>query len=166
MKALSTTSKSLTQSEPLRNRRSGVRAFTILEVMFAAMVMAFAITTAITTLQRGFASIDTARNFVIAGQIMQSEIEKMRVSPWTSTATVNGIADYTNTFPTITIDPVFTSSAYIASRFTLTRTMADPKTDMRQITLTVSWRNYDGRRMSRNYVTIYSRYGLYDFFSS
>lgn len=131
-----------------------------------AIVMAMAITTSITTLQRGFLSIDSARSFVIAGQIMQSEIEKMRVSPWSTTVTVTGIVDYTNTFPAITIDPVFTSNAYISNRFTLTRTMADPKTDLRQITLTASWRTIDGRTLSRSYTTYYARYGLYDFFSS
>lgn len=134
--------------------------------MLGAIVMAFAITTSITTLQRGFASIDTARNFVIAGQIMQSEIEKMRVSPWSTTVTVTGISDYTDSTPAIAIDPAFTSSASIAHRFTLTRAMADPKPDLRQITLTVAWRNYDGRPMSRSYTTYYARYGLYDFFSS
>lgn len=134
--------------------------------MMACMIMAFAITTSITTLQRGYASIDTARNFVIAGQIMQSEIEKMRVSPWSTTVTVTGLADYTNDFPAINIDPVFTTNAYIGTRFVLTRVMADPKTDLRQITLTVTWRNYDGREMSRRYTTYYARYGLYDFFSS
>lgn len=143
-----------------------IRAFTILEVMMGAIVMAFAITTSITTLQRGFLAVDTARNFVIAGQIMQSEIEKMRVSPWSTTATVTGVVDYTDSFPTIAIDPAFTSNAYISSRFTLTRTLADPKPDLRQITLTVAWRNYDGRPMSRSYTTYYARYGLYDFFSS
>jgi len=134
--------------------------------MMACIIMAFAITTSITTLQQGFLSIDTARNFVIAGQIMQSEIEKMRVSPWSTTATVTGLVDYTDTFPTIAIDAAFTSNVYISNRFTLTRTMADPKTDMRQITLTVTWKNYDGRQMSRSYTTYYARYGLYDFFSS
>jgi hypothetical protein len=90
----------------------------------------------------------------------------MRVSPWSSTATVVGITDYTNNSPTLAIDPVFTSNTYIANRFTITRTMADPKPDLRQITLTVSWRNYDGRPMSRTYTTCYARFGLYDFFSS
>ena len=132
----------------------------------AAIVMAMAITTSITTLQRGFISIDSARNFVIAGQIMQSEIEKMRVSPWSTTATVTGIVDYTDTVPAITIDPIFTSTTYISNRFTLTRTLADPKTDLRQITLTVNWRTLDGRNLSRSYTTYYARYGLYDFFSS
>jgi len=146
-----------------RGQRSG---FTIVEVMMAAIVMVFAITTSVTTLQRGFLSIDTARNLVIAGQIMQSEIEKMRVSPWSSTVTVTGIVDYTNTFPALTIDPVFTTNTFIGDRFTLTRTMEDPKPDLRQITLTVRWRNYDGRTLSRSYTTYYARYGLYDFFSS
>lgn len=148
--------------------RAKTAAFTIVEVMMAAIVMAMAITTSITTLQRGFISIDSARNFVIAGQIMQSEIEKMRVSPWTSPgagSSVVGIVDYTDTVPTLRIDPVFTS-VYISNRFTLTRQLADPKTDMRQITLTVSWRTLDGRTLSRSYTTYYARYGLYDFFSS
>jgi hypothetical protein len=134
--------------------------------MMSVIVMAFAITSSITTLQRGFASIDTARNFVIAGQIMQSEIEKMRVSPWSSTVTVTGIVDYTNTTPAITIDPIFTTQATIANRFTLTRTLADPKADLRQITLTISWINYDGRASSRTYTTFYAKYGLYDYFAS
>lgn len=134
--------------------------------MMAAIVMAFAITTSIVTLQRGFLSIDTARNLVIAGQIMQSEIEKMRVSPWSSTVTVTGIVDYTNTFPALNIDPVFTANTFIGDRFTLTRTMENPKPDLRQITLTITWRNYDGRTLSRSYTTYYARYGLYDFFSS
>lgn len=149
-----------------RPRRVANRAFTIVEVMMAAIVMAFAITTSITTLQRGFLSIDTARNFVIAGQIMQSEIEKMRVSPWSTTATVTGITDYTNTFPAIAIDTVFTSNAHIGARFTMTRTMSDPKADLRKVTLTISWTSYDGRTISRSYDTYYARYGLYDFFSS
>lgn len=153
----------LNSAGPYRRRRSG---FTIVEVMMAAIVMAFAITTSIVTLQRGFLSIDTARNLVIAGQIMQSEIEKMRVSPWSSTVTVTGIVDYTNTFPALNIDPVFTANTFIGDRFTLTRTMENPKPDLRQITLTITWRNYDGRTLSRSYTTYYARYGLYDFFSS
>ena len=129
--------------------------------------MALAITSSLTALQRGFASIDSARNMVIAGQIMQSEIEKMRVCPWTTTATVTGIVDYTNDTPAIAIDPNFAAdNPTIANRFVVTRTITTTATEMRQITLNVSWTNYDGRRLSRNYTFFYARYGLYDFFSS
>lgn len=146
--------------------RRSTQAFTIVEVMLAAIIMVLAITTSITTLQRGFQSIDTARSLVIAGQIMQSEIEKMRVCPWSSTATVTGVADYVANTPSITLDPVFTSCDYIADRFTLNRIVDDPKPGLRHITLTVSWNSSDGRAMSRTYTTYYARYGLYDFFSS
>lgn len=44
------------------------------------MIMAFSITTSITTMQRGFLSVDSARNLSLASQMMPSEIEKMRLS--------------------------------------------------------------------------------------
>ena len=120
--------------------------------------MALAITTSITVMQRGFLSLDTARNIAIGSQIMQSELEKTRLKDW---ATVSAYAAGPTT---LTIDSVFTSNAAIGSRFTLTRTVATPQTDFLQITLTVSWKSVDGRTISRSYTTYYGHYGLYDYF--
>lgn len=143
------------------------RAFTVAEVMFATLVLIFAITSAISVIQRGFNSIDSSRNYIVAGQIIQSEVERIRVSPWTTTSTVTGIADYTDSFPAVSIDSAFTSNTYIGTRFTLSRSVSDLAAGyLRQFTLTVSWNNYDGRPMSCSMVTYYSRYGLYDYFSS
>ena len=133
-------------------------AFTILEVMMAAIVMAFAITTAITTLQRGFLALDTARNTTLAGQIMQSELERMRLKDWT---TVNA---YPAGPTTLTLDTVYTSNAAIGSRFTLTRATSDVHTDMKKIIFTIAWRSYDGRALTRSYTAYYGKNGLYDFF--
>ena len=136
------------------------KAFTILEVMLAAFVMAFAIMTAITTMQRAFLSLDTARNITIAGQIMQSEFEKMRMRDW---STVNA---YTS--GTLTIDSSFTSNSFIGNRFTLVRDVTAIATGtsagMKQITLTVSWKSYDERSLSRSYMSYYGQNGLYDYF--
>mgnify|MGYP000378818856 CR=1 FL=1 len=129
--------------------------------MIAAGVMALAITTSITTMQRAFLALDAARNITLAGQIMQSEFERMRLKDWIKTI---------STFPllpaktTLEIDPIFTSNPAIRYRFTLVRTVSEPHADMRQITLTISWRGYDGRPLSRFYTTYYGRDGLYDFF--
>jgi Tfp pilus assembly protein PilV len=147
-------------SSSAKRRQSG---FTIFEVMIAAMVMAFAITTAITTMQRGFLSLDTARNITIAGQIMQSEFEKMRLRDWT----VIGAYD-TSAPTTLTIDSSFTSNAFIGNRFALTRDVDVIATTtgigLRQITLTVSWNSYDGRPLSRSYTSYYGQNGLYDYY--
>lgn len=138
-------------------RRAG---FTIAEVMMAAAVMALAITTSITTMQRAFLAVDVARGTSYAAQIMQSELEKMRLQNWT---TVNA---YPSTPTETAIDSSFTSNSYIGNRFTMTRSATTVHTGMRMITLTITWRTYDGRTMSRNYVTYYGKNGLYDYVSS
>ena len=109
-------------------------------------------------MQRGFLTLDTARNTTIAGQIMQSEFEKMRLAPW---ATIDAYASSTNP---LSVDSSFTSNAYIGTRFSMARTVTLIRTGMKQITLTVTWRNYDGRSISRSYSSYYGQNGLYDYF--
>ncbi len=138
-----------------RRRRGG---FTIVEVMVAAAVMALAITTSITTMQSAFLALDSARNITLAGQIMQGEFEKMRLKNWDT------VAAYPTTETTLTIDSAFTSNPAIGNRFTLKRTIAAVNSDMKEITLTINWRGYDGRNFSRYYKTYYGRNGLYDYF--
>ena len=140
----------------LRGRK--IDAFTIAEVMMAAAIMALAISTSITVMQRAFASLDTARNLTTAGQIMQGEIEKMRLKDWTT------VSAYPAGPTSLTIEQVFTDMSTIGSRFTMSRTVTTPQTDMREITLTVTWKAYDGRTISRKMKTYYCRYGLYDFY--
>ena len=151
------------RNSPAPARTAGPRrqdfGFTIVEVMMAAIVMAFAITTSITTMQRGFLSVDTARSITIAGQIMQSEFEKMRLVPW---GTVDGYAINADT--PVTVDTSFTSNAFIGNRFTMTRRVSVIRTGMKQIALTITWRSIDGRSISRSYSSYYGENGLYDYF--
>ena len=137
-----------------------IHAFTIAEVMMAAAVMALAITTAITTMQRGFIALDAARGTSYAAQIMQTEMEKIRLQNWTT------VSAYSSSATTLTIDSSFTSNSYIGNRYTLTRTATTVHTGMLQITLTISWRTYDGRTESRSCTTYYGQNGLYDYVSS
>ncbi|MBI5766294.1 MAG: hypothetical protein HZA93_00750 [Verrucomicrobia bacterium] len=127
--------------------------------MMATAILSLAIATSVTTLQRGYANLDSARNMVLAGQIMQTEIEKLRMSDWT---TVNAYADDTDT--AVTVDSVFTSNAAIGNRFTVTRRCTAPQTGMKQVTFTIAWRNFDRRQLTRSYSTYYCQNGLYDFF--
>ncbi len=138
-------------------RRRARAAFTILEVMMAASVLVLAIATSITTMQRGFATLDTARNLTLAGQIMVCEMEKIRMLDWATVSAYPASA-------TVTVDSSFTSNVKIGSRFTVTRAVATAgSADMLQITLTISWRNFDGRSLSRSYMTYYAHYGIHDY---
>jgi type II secretory pathway pseudopilin PulG len=137
-------------------RRAG--AFTLVEVAMAVLVLAMVLTTSLTVMQRAFLELDTARNLEIAGNILQCEIEAERLLPW---ASVNNAAYQP------AIDASFTRNPAIAGRFTLSRvltTLALRSGQMVQITLTVRWRSYDGRTVSRSYTTYYTQGGLYEYF--
>ncbi len=142
--------------------RPGSRGFTIMEVMMAAIVMAFAITTSITTMQRAFLALDTSRNLTLAGQIMVGEMERTRMLNWTEVEAL----DLSPTETTLTLDEVFTDNPQIGTRFALKRVVTLPdasNTNIRQITLTITWRGYDGRELTRSYTTHYARYGIHDY---
>ncbi len=142
-------------------RRRRARAFTIPEVMMAAIVMAFALTTSITVIQRSLATIDTARSLSYATQIMQNEFEKMRLQSWAT------IAAFPTTETAVTLESSFTSNPYVGSRFTLTRTRSDVYPGagkaMARILLKISWKTYDGRTLTRSLTTYYGQNGLYDY---
>src|SRR3954470_18211405 len=74
--------------KPNRSRATlrSERGFTIVEVTMAAFVLALGITTSITTMQYGMRMVDTARNMTLAGQIMQSEMEILRLQNWSQIA--------------------------------------------------------------------------------
>lgn len=139
-------------------RRSGarVRGLTLLEVMLAAVVLVFGITTAITTLQRGLHAVDTARHYTYASQVMQSEMERLRIKNW---AQIQALQDSRESAVEVS-----GASGGGAHSFTCTRTIQDLRPDMKEITLVSAWRGIDGRAHSVRYITRYGKSGLYDYF--
>jgi prepilin-type N-terminal cleavage/methylation domain-containing protein len=133
------------------------RAFTLPEVALAMIVLALGITTAITALQRAFLNLDTARNLQVAAGILQCEFEKERLFSWTQ------VSDGTYQ---PTIDASFLRNPAVAGRFTLMRTLAavpQRSGQVVQVTLTVRWRSYDGRSLTRSYTTYFCQGGLYNY---
>lgn len=133
-----------------RNLRS-FRAFTLVEVMVASTVLIFGIVSAITVSQRGLQALDTARNLTTATQLMQNEMERVRLLNWAQLGTLQQSGDTTVTHPD-------------SDRFTCTREIADVKTDMKEIRLVASWRGYDGRPHTARLITRYGKNGLNDYF--
>jgi hypothetical protein len=131
------------------------RAFTIVELAMAVLVLALALTTSITAMQAAFLQFDTARNLEVAANILQCEMEKERLFTWTQASDVS--------YGPV-IDPSFARNPAISGRFTLSRsvaTLASHSGQVLQITLTVTWRGYNGRSLSRNYTSYYTQGGLY-----
>jgi Tfp pilus assembly protein PilV len=139
-------------------RHASVAAFTIAEVLVASTVLLLGIVTAITSLQRGLQASDTARHLSMATQLMQSEMERLRLKSWNQIEELQGSGN--------TTVPLDRSAGDPSARFACTRTIANLKEDMKEITLIAEWRGYDGRQHTARLVTRYGHNGLNDYIST
>ena len=95
--------------QPHVGRQAG---FTLIEVCLATFVMIFGIATSLIVMQTGFKALDVARDSTLASQIMQSEIERIRLLPWnnTSTTAVDSICELPAS-ETVALSTMFTANA-------------------------------------------------------
>jgi type II secretory pathway pseudopilin PulG len=156
---------------PVPKRRSlrSRAAFTIVEVAVAATVLVFAISSAIIVLQSGFKALDNARKTTLAAQIIQSEMERIRMLSWSR------VEDLQAATPQIELSSIFPQNtelerqvlAQMTNTFTATRTvtpLAAYSNEIMEITVTVTWRGIDGVIHNRSTSTRYCENGLYTYY--
>jgi prepilin-type N-terminal cleavage/methylation domain-containing protein len=129
------------------------RGFTIAEVMVAATILALGVAGVITVSQSGLQAVDTARNLSAASQLMQSEMERVRLMSW---AQLQALQDSGQT--AVALDGA------APGRYTCSRVIRDVKTGMKEITLVATWKGYDGRPHTARLITRYGQTGLNDYF--
>jgi len=143
-----------------RRRLQSLRAFTIIEVAMAAGVLALVLATSILAMQYGFRTLDVARGTTLASQILQSEMERLRMKSW---ADINAMPA-SETFDGSTY---FSTNPDVAGKYTITRTMAADGTrpgEVIYITITVTWTSYDKMPHTRTFRSMYAKNGLYDYY--
>jgi type II secretory pathway pseudopilin PulG len=147
----------------LRRRLRSRAAFTLIEVMMAFTILIAGLCGGLASLQSGFKSIDSARCSTLAAQIMQSQIERLRLLNWTD---LSGNIGTNTAIPVIDLVPA--SATDIAGRFTLTQTIQpDPsRSGIVDIKLNVAWTNLGNIPQTRSFVTRYAKNGLYDYYFS
>jgi len=152
----------------IKSKRAAIRhqAFTLMEVMLAVVIVGVEFVSLYVAISQGFAVVQSARENLRATQIMQEQVEIIRVldwekvtttpSPWTFSAsfypasgTNNSGVTYSGTI-TVTNAPV--PAAYSAN--------------MRMIIVSLSWPNGANSRIMRNRElrTLVSHYGLHNYF--
>jgi len=139
-----------------------------MEVAMASFILAMGIATSILTMQSAFKSLDVARDTTIASQILQSEMERLRLLPWnnTSTTAVDSICELPAS-ETVSLASMISASSEFSNKFTVTRTVESDTyrpADVRYITIRVTWRSFDGRTHNRSFRSMYAKNGLYDYY--
>lgn len=133
-------------------RRRG--AFSLIEVMVASTVLVVGISGALVTLQRSIDSIAQARQLDAASQLMQTELERLRLLNWNQ---LQSLQDSGRTAVAVPPGGDF-------ARFSCERQIRDLRDGMKEITLTAHWGGLDGRAHRASLVTRYGRSGLNDYF--
>jgi Tfp pilus assembly protein PilV len=159
---------------PRSSRRRPDAGFTIAEVAMAAFVMAFGITSSIMAMQFGFKTVDVARGTTLASQILQSEMERLRMKSWTSISAMATATDTVAPVPTGSPAGVekfdgatyFSTLSEIAGKYMITRTVSADSTrptEMMNITVSVQWTDAMGMSHTRSFRSNYAKNGLYDY---
>jgi hypothetical protein len=177
--------KVTTQTQPASARREvrrSARAFTILEVMVATIVMVLTLTSSLQVLGLGLKAIDTARYSTLAGQILQSQMERLKMLTWTQMISATGPMSFGTFVPNNGISPQVTNffttppgaTAPITYDSCYQSIVYDPTYDvtvagvtvhtMVDITLTATWTGADGMQRSRTYYSRYAQFGISDQF--
>jgi Tfp pilus assembly protein PilV len=143
--------------------------FTLVEVMLGAGVLVIALIGMIQVIVSGSEMLDVSRKQTIAVQIIHGQIEQMRLLTWSQVEYLyenSGAIDVhagDTSYNTHTRRRFYFGSKLpeIAEDFTLTRTITDVRTDLKQITWTVTWTGNTGRTYSRTGSTYVGKNGLY-----
>jgi hypothetical protein len=155
---------------PAPPRARATAGFTIVEVAMATFVMLFALASSILAMQSGFRALDTARKTTLAAQIMQSEMERIRMLNWTQIKAMVGDVpqkiDFKTIFPQNTateremyrqIDEAFTAMR-------TTKSLAAYDNEVCEIEVLITWRGIDGTLHQRSSSTQYCANGLYSYY--
>jgi Tfp pilus assembly protein PilV len=140
-------------------RLSDTRGLTLVEVVCAAFVMLFAITSSMVAMQYGFRAIDTARGITVSSQILQSEIENIRLMAWNDISLLSPEKD-------LVYPPGSAESELTKLGFKITRYVTTVDDDLKEITITAEWTGVDGKPHMRKTTTRYCRNGLNDFLAT
>lgn len=137
----------------------------------AASVLVLALSSSIIVLQYGLRAVDTARYTTLAGQILQSQMEKLRLLTWTQlTNSTYGPVAYSTFTPDLSDEATSQINRFKAGGVAgkCSQTIEDAEapfaTTMKKITLTATWTGIDGRSHSLSYITYYGKNGISDFF--
>src|SRR6184192_1532725 len=152
----------------IKIKRAAIRhqAFTLVEVMLAVVIVGVEFVSLYVPISQGFAVIQSARENLRATQIMQEQVEIIRVLDWDKVTTTPSPWNFNaNFYPAGGTNQGLTYSGKIA--VTDAPVPAAYTADMRLVVVSLTWTNGGTTtRVSRNRElrTLVSRYGLHNYF--
>ena len=148
-------------------KRAAVRhhAFTLMEVMLAVVIVGVEFVSLYVAISQGFAVVQSARENLRATQIMQEQVEIIRVLDWDKVTTTPSPWNFNASFYPAggtNVGIVYTGKIAVSDA----PVPAVYAADVRLVVVSLSWTNGANARISRNRElrTLVSRYGLHNYY--
>jgi len=137
-------------------RKSSSNAgFTLIEVMVATVLLLVILGGGFGALVQGHRLVEAARDETRASQILQSELEDIRTYDWATLTALNATASYS---------PQESFTDAYSTRYAIRRNISTRSATQRRIRLQVDWTDNGGSSHMREFVTLISKDGLYDYY--
>lgn len=129
--------------------------FTLIEVMVGATLILVIFAGGFGALIQGNRLIESSRDETRASQILQSEIEDLRTHDWATLTALDAEAKY---------NPQSSFTDAYATRYTVKRLIATRSATQKRVTLQVAWVDSRSTTHTREYITLITKDGLYDYY--
>lgn len=129
--------------------------FTLIEVMVASAVLILVFVSAIGAMTIGFRMLEDARFNTLASQVLQSEVENLRLKNWSDLTALPASE-------VVTISSKFSTATF--GRFTCVRKITSVRADTRRIVVALRWKSMSGKANVRTYTTYMTKDGLNDYY--
>lgn len=132
----------------------GREAFSLVEVMTATCVLMLGLGGTVMTVKSSLETISHSRHLGVASQVMQSEIERLRLRSWDQLQAIQDSGDQTVAVPALAD----------SANLTCTRQIRDLRDGLKEIVVEARWGGSRERPHTARLVTRYARNGLNDYF--
>jgi Tfp pilus assembly protein PilV len=139
---------------------------TMAEVLIAAVLLGFVIMSSLTALSQSYAFTRHARMVTLAGQVLQSVMEDMRLrnfSDLQAYAAQSQPVDFTSTLTSEGFSSNFTQGFTISGNFATLVASAPPQLGKISVTFSLSWAE-NGVTFRRILITYFGEKGLSDYY--
>ena len=147
-----------------RRRVARDQAFTLVEVLVSLVVMVVVFAGFYLCLSEGFAMVRVARESLRASELLQQQMETIRLYTW-SQINSNGFIPATFTVPLDASSTASSNGPVYTGQITITNAPMTESysTDHRLVTVTLTWRS-GGTQRQRQMYTLVSQFGLHNYY--
>ena len=144
-----------------RKIRARVAGSSLVEVMMGVLVLGLVFGTAFSTIGQGFILVENGRDNTRVSQILQAEMENLRVLTWTG---IEAIANNSTWTPSTEFGAAAVARYTCQRKVTTTQTATSGAATQKAIILRVTWTDSQGISRSRKYMTKFTKGGINAFY--